>query len=184
VIRDLLRWAVELLDRCGVPYMLAGSFASNEYGELRTTQDVDIVIDPSRQQLSTMLDELSKADVYVDADAALGELTRRGMFNVVDLATGWKIDFIIRKDRPFSETELERRVTTTSFGFPVPIATAEDVVLSKLEWAARGRSERQLRDVRQIVRVQRGRLDEEYLYRWARELGVEDLLREAMTEEE
>jgi hypothetical protein len=163
VIRDLLRWAVELLDRCGVPYMLAGSFASNEYGELRTTQDVDIVIDPSRQQLSTMLDELSKADVYVDADAALGELTRREMFNVVDLATGWKIDFIIRKDRPFSET---------------------DVVLSKLEWAARGRSERQLPDVRQIVRVQRGRLDEEYLDRWAGELGVEDLLREAMTEEE
>jgi hypothetical protein len=31
------------------------------------------------------------------------------MFNVVDFATGWKVDLIIRKARPFSLKEFERR---------------------------------------------------------------------------
>jgi len=29
---------------------------------------------------------------------------------VIDNETGWKVDLIVRKDRPFSEAEFERRV--------------------------------------------------------------------------
>jgi hypothetical protein len=35
----------------------------------------------------------------VDVDAARDALRRRSMFNVIDQASGWKVDFIVRKSR-------------------------------------------------------------------------------------
>jgi hypothetical protein len=42
---------VAALDSAGIPHMVAGSFASTFHGDARTTQDVDLVIDPSRDAL-------------------------------------------------------------------------------------------------------------------------------------
>ncbi len=40
---DILRHAVEALERMNVPYLVVGSFASIAYGESRFTQDIDII---------------------------------------------------------------------------------------------------------------------------------------------
>lgn len=159
--------------------MLTGSFASNEYGELRSTQDIDIVIDPTATSLGEFLNLIDSDAFYVDRVGAQTELQRRGMFNVIDLRLGWKVDLVIRKDRPFSEEEFRRRVITEAFGFPLAIATAEDVILSKLEWARRGESHRQVRDAASIVRARGDSLDGSYLDRWSSELGIQDQLAEA-----
>jgi hypothetical protein len=53
------------------------------------------------------------------------------------------------------------------------VASAEDTILAKLEWARLGESERQLRDVTGILEMQGDRIDRAYVERWARELGVE-----------
>lgn len=174
----LLRKVVDALDRAGIAHMLTGSFASNEYGELRSTQDIDVVIDPTPGQLDRFLDEFDPEHFYLDRRGAHDELERRGMFNVIDVRLGWKVDLVIRKERPFSVTEFARRRVTSAFGFPVSIAAAEDVVLSKLEWAHRGTSHRQLADAAAIIRTT-SPLDDEYLDRWAAELGVEAELAEA-----
>ena len=63
-------------------------------------------------------------------------LAERDQFNLIDLTTTWKVDLIIRKDRPFSLSEFDRRVRSTILGVDVYQATAEDTVLAKLEWAA------------------------------------------------
>jgi hypothetical protein len=42
------------------------------------------------------------------------------MFNVVDPETGWKADLILRKRRPFSETELSRREAADFQGISLP----------------------------------------------------------------
>jgi hypothetical protein len=97
------------LDQAGVPYMLAGSFASTLHGRPRSTQDVDIVIDPTESTLQAFLDELPADRAYVDRRTALRALASRDMFNVIDLETGWKADLIIRKARSFSVREFERR---------------------------------------------------------------------------
>jgi hypothetical protein len=56
------------------------------------------------------------------------------------------------------------------------VATAEDTILSKLEWAKKGGgSERQLTDVRGIVDVKGRDLDRAYIERWANDLGVLEL---------
>jgi hypothetical protein len=53
---------------------------------------------------------------------------------------------------------------------------ARDAILSKLEWAKRSDSERQLRDVAAIVELNH-KLDRRYVLRWAEQLGVAELWR-------
>jgi len=155
--------------------MLAGSFASSFHGTPRTTQDIDLVIDPSPDTLRAFVSLLPPEAFYVNLDAALEALQHQGQFNVVDLATGWKVDLIIRKHRPFSVEEFGRRHAADVLDTTVDVASAEDTVLAKLEWARLGESERQLRDVAGIVAVKGASLDRAYIERWAASLGIADL---------
>jgi hypothetical protein len=173
-IDTLLRDIVAILGGIGVPHMVVGSFASTFHGDPRTTRGLDLVIDPTREQLEALLVRLSPDRYYVDADVARDALRRRTMFNVIDTTTAWKLDLIVRKPRPFSVEELRRRRPVMLFGIEVDTATAEDTILSKLEWAKLGGSERQLQDVAGILRLRADTLDVEYIERWAADLDVRD----------
>ncbi len=170
------------LEALGILYMIAGSVGSTFHGEPRTTNYVDIVIDPTPEQLENLVQTLG-ADYYVSPEAAREALGRRSMFNAIDFGSGWKADFILRKDRPFSREEFRRRRPVPTAGGSVWIASPEDVILSKLEWAKITPSDRQLRDALGVAVSQWSHLDQAYLRHWARELGVgeplEQLLREA-----
>lgn len=168
-----------ILDDAGIPWMVAGSVASAFHGMPRSTQDIDIVVDVNAESLEALLKALPDEDYYVSETAAVDALRRRRQFNVIDMATGWKADLIVRKDRAFSRGELSRRQRATILDVEVWVASAEDVVLTKLEWAKRsGGSERQLRDVAGVLRGQ-DELDWPYLERWAEELGLKSLLEQA-----
>ena len=163
------------LEEARVPYMVTGSTASVVYGEPRATRDVDLVIDPSPAELETFLSTL-QADTYVSREAAREALVERGMFNIVDLDSGWKADLIFRKERPFSREEFSRRVRADVLGLSLWVLSPEDSLLSKLEWAKAGASDLQLRDAASIVKLLGETLDGSYLARWAAELGLSDLL--------
>ncbi len=175
---ETLSTVLTLLDRVGIPYMLTGSVAASYHGRPRATHDSDVVIDPTPAQLGTLVGDLLGADFYVHAERALEALRCRRPFNVIDTRYACKIDLIVRRDRPFSVGEFARRVSADlSLGRPVSVVSAEDAVLSKLEWArAAGDSERQLADAAGIVAVNRT-LDRAYIEHWAAELGVLDLWR-------
>jgi hypothetical protein len=168
---------IEFLDTAGIPYMIAGSIASAYHGTPRATQDVDIVIDPLSDSLAAFLDRVTAAGLYVPEGIAREALGRHGQFNVVDPQTGWKADLIVRKERPFSREEFQRRVPARVLGLDVFIASPEDTILSKLEWAMLSGSERQIEDVSGILGVKRGALDTAYIERWAEELGIDELWR-------
>ena len=155
--------------------MVSGSFGSVLHGELRATRYVDVVIDPTENSLSALLDAVSE-DWYVSRDAAFSALRERSMFNVVDSTTGWKADLVVRKERPYSVEEFSRRQRAGILGVSVWVVSPEDSILSKLEWARAGGSGRQLEDAAGVVRANTGTLDRGYLRRWARELGVEEEL--------
>jgi len=164
--------------------MVAGSLASTYHGDPRSTRDIDLVIRPAKPDLDRFVASLDPARFYVSAEAAEGAWQRRGQFNVVDLDSGWKTDLILCKDRPFSRSEFERRERGTVFEIEVFVATAEDTILAKLEWALQGESERQLRDVAGILELSGASLDRSYIERWARELGVEALWERVRSEVE
>lgn len=184
-LQVLLERLVEILDGSGVPFMIAGSFASAAHGLPRTTQDLDIVIDPpSAAALDHLLRLMPPGDYYVDAAAAHDALRRRSMFNAIDQASGWKVDFIVRKNRAFSREEFGRRVKLSLLDVPVFVASPEDTIVAKLEWSSRsGGSERQRRDVAGVVATVAGLLDRPYIERWVDELGLQDEWRIAQNTE-
>jgi hypothetical protein len=174
----LLRTVVAALDEAGIPHMLVGSHASMAHGAPRSTNDIDIVIDPTPSALAAFLKAFDDQRYYVPASAS-DAVARRDQFNIIDSTTGWKVDLIVPADRPFSRSELDRRVRTTVLGVDLWMATPEDTVLAKLEWAAMGESGRQLADAATVLAVLADTIDDDYLDRWAPELGVTELLAEA-----
>ncbi len=160
------------LDRAGIPHMLTGSFAAAFHGVPRATQDIDIVIAPSEDQLRAFVRMFPPSEFYVDEAAALEGLRTEGQFDIIEADSAWKIDLIFRKTRAFSRAEFDRREEADIWGATMAVATLEDLILAKLEWARAGRSERQIEDVAALIRARRGDLDQAYLDRWLAELGL------------
>ncbi len=79
---------------------------------------------------------------------------------------------MIRKDRPFSVLEFSRRIPVTLLGCELFVATAEDTIIAKLDWARESLSERQLRDVASILAVSEAQLEHEYIEHWITELDL------------
>jgi hypothetical protein len=170
---DVFQRITAALDRAGIAYMLSGSFASAYYGAPRSTQDIDLVIEATPAQLRTLVQSLPSDEYYADVDAALEAHKRQSLFNVIDLATGWKVDLIMRKSRPFSQEEFRRRQQVKLQNLPLFVASAEDVVIAKLEWSKLAQSQRHIEDVAGILRVGWESLDRAYLEKWIVELELE-----------
>jgi hypothetical protein len=169
---------IDALENMGVIYMVAGSFASNFHGIPRMTQDADLVVELDEPGAIRLVRELEQ-DFYVSEEAAREAVRLRRLFNAIHLATGFKVDLVIKKDRPFSDTELARRTGGHLAGRRVSFASAEDTILAKLEWSRDAASDRQVADAQGIIQIHGARLDWSYLERWADDLGVRDLLERA-----
>lgn len=153
--------------------MITGSVASSVHGSPRSTRDLDIVIAPSREQLLALMKEFPESDYYADREQAMNALSHRSQFNIIDFATGWKIDFIIAEDSEYGRVAMERRRLTDLGTTEAYVASPEDVLLAKLRWAKLGGSDRQLQDASGIVHTQSTQLNVAYVERWVRELSLE-----------
>ena len=173
MIGEFLRKIAFALESTGTPYMLTGSLASSLYGVPRATNDIDFVISPSRIQLTSLLQFLKRLGLLVQDAQAFEALEKSSMFSVIDFQNSWKVDFIIRKERDFSVTEFTRRKTHEVEGMRLTLASSEDVVIAKLEWAKMGDSQQQIDDAAGILQLQGDRLDMQYLERWVEVLQLQ-----------
>lgn len=171
---EVLRVFVDALEAADVPYMLTGSFASGYYGHSRSTQDVDFVIMPTPDQLRALVASFPDPLFYVDLEAAMEALRESAQFNVIDRENAYKADFIIRKPYPFNQQEFNRRVSATISGVPLVVASAEDVLLSKLQWSKLGGSLRQIEDAAGILELRKDSLDRAYIEGWVERLDLGD----------
>ena len=178
-----LREVSGCLDDLGVPFFVAGSVASTMHGEIRTTQDVDLVVELEESQVRPLTEAL-RAAFHVDEEAVVEAVRRRSSCNLIHRRTGFKVDLFVRRERPFSRSEMERRQRVDVGGLSLPIATAEDVVLTKLEWFEKGGgvSDRQWRDILGVIKGRGPALDVAYVEHWAVELGVRESLGHALRE--
>jgi hypothetical protein len=178
---SLIEDTIGRLNKAGIAYMVTGSVASSYYGEPRATRDLDIVIDPEATSLDMLVDGLIADGFYVDRHTVREALTDRTQFNAIG-PEAFKIDFVIRKTRPFSLAEFERRRPADLLGTPGFVPSVEDLIVAKLEWAAASGSERQLRDVAGILAVSGNEVDHVYLGKWIKSLRLEPTWNEVSDE--
>ena len=166
--------------------MIGGALASTIHGVVRTTLDTDIVADLSLEQTQPFAALLAGA-FYLDSDTIRRAIRQRSSFNLIHLATMFKVDIFIPKNRPFDRQQLARRQPWTAdpdSGRVFYVASPEDTILAKLAWYRLGDeiSDRQWRDILGVLAVQGDRLDSAYMRQWAASLGVSDLLGRSLKE--
>lgn len=173
-LEAFLGLVVRAMDELQLPFMLTGSLAASYHGSPRSTQDIDLVVEPDAATLLRLASTLRDRGLYVSDDAVSEAAQIRGQFNAIDPDSGWKADFIVRKDRPFSVAEFRRRRPIRLLNLDLAITRPEDLIVAKLEWAKAGDSERQIRDVAEIVAVQGSTLDIARVERWVGELSLDE----------
>ncbi len=179
---------LEGLDRLEIAYMVTGSAASSSYGVWRATNDIDLVADISREQAGHFVAEF-QGDFYVAAEIA-DALTHGRSFNLIHLSSFFKFDvFPLQQDKlhrvQFARRAYESAAVFRASEIEFAVASAEDVILSKLAWYREGGnvSEQQWNDVLGVIAQRRGKLDLGYLRQWAPAADVAGLLDEALAEE-
>lgn len=169
-----------------IPYLVVGSFASSARGVRRATVDADIVAQVTLEHVEEIVKRLSSRDFYIDDLSVQRAITWERAFNVIHRESMFKVDIYVRRD-DFSKKEIERRQAEKILpdsDTVVYIATSEDTVIAKLLWFRKGGevSDRQWSDILGVIKVQRDRLDYDYMLEWSERLGLRDLLDRAIGE--
>jgi hypothetical protein len=176
----------DTFERLGIPYLVGGSLASSLHGIPRATQDVDMVAGIGLRHVDGFVAAL-EGTFYVDADMIRDAIRRGTSFNIIHLATMFKVDvFVLGRDE-LSREEMSRR-QIHRVGDPPErelfVASPEDVIVQKLDWYRKGGeiSERQWNDLLGVLKVQGERIDVAYLRRWSTAGGTLDLLERALAQ--
>jgi hypothetical protein len=180
---------VRTLESLRVPYYIGGSVASSVHGVPRASVDADVIADLHPHHVAAFVAALRDA-FYVDEGRVRAAVETRRSFNLIHLATAFKVDVFAAKSRPFDREALRRAqpepLEETPAAPAFRVASAEDTVLAKLEWFRAGGevSDRQWADIAGILKAGAARLDHAYLQRWAAALTIADLLERALREAE
>jgi hypothetical protein len=175
-----------VLEKLGVPYVIGGSLASTLYGMVRTTQVSDIIAEMRPEHIQPFVAALQD-EFFIDEEVISESISRNSSFNIIHRDSMFKVDVFIPRPRLFHQSQLARAQRHTFSLEPelsANFASAEDTVLSKLEWYRLGGevSDNQWRDVLGVLKTRAGDLDLAYLQKWAEELKVSDLLQRALAE--
>ena len=92
-----------------------------------------------------------------------------------------KIDVIVPDQSEFNRSRLARGVRLPgSPDFDAWFASIEDVILKRLEYYRVGGSEKHIRDITGVLKVQAERVDRDYISMWATRLGVADIWQDVL----
>jgi len=179
-----LESVVKAFEKSGIAYYISGSVASSVYGIARATLDVDLVADITYGQVNTLV-QLLKSDYYIDEEMISDAIRNQASFNLIHFKTMLKIDVFILKNTFYDRLAFQRKrkdTIDTEGEQEFHIASAEDIILNKLQWYIMGGkvSERQWMDILGVLKVQGNLIDFNYLQHWAEELKMTELLNEAI----
>ena len=181
---ELLEQVVLTFDRLQIPYLITGSVASMAYGEPRLTNDIDIVAAVEAQHVAALVAAFPAPSFYLSDEAVRTAIARQSQFNIIHPGSGLKIDVMVLKDTPFDHSRFARaRTIRPSETYPAAFASAEDVIIKKMEYYRAGESEKHLRDITGMLKVSGEEIDQAYIAEWADRLELRqiwDMIRQRM----
>jgi hypothetical protein len=174
----------DVLENLGIPYLIGGSLAGTLHGMIRTTQDSDIITEMRPEHIQRFISSLEN-EFFIDEEMIADAIRRNSSFNILHRDTMFKVDVFIPSPNPFQKSQFaraQRQAFELEKEMSAKFASAEDTILSKLEWYRLGgeTSERQWRDILGVLKTRAGEPDLEYMKKWAKDLNVADLLERAI----
>lgn len=168
VFDEALKASLRLLHRRRIPYMVMGGLALSVWGRVRVTQDVDLVIGLDERGEADFIRDLQK-DHFLPASSRPIRGHRLLVCRYLKTTRGLpiQVDFFFAREG-YPKQALRRAVEVTLGGRRIRVITPEDLILHKLL------ADRPIDhlDVQAIFEEQAGRLNVEYLTRWAQKLGL------------
>ncbi|MBN2379804.1 nucleotidyltransferase [candidate division WOR-3 bacterium] len=128
-LEDTLIRLVGLLKKTDIPYMVIGGLANAVWGEPRSTLDIDITIQASKDDTKKLIEHLKKlchpritdSEEFVRKTSVLPMITQEGV----------RID-IIFAGLPFELEAIKRAVEINIQGTKVGFITPEDLIIHKI----------------------------------------------------
>lgn len=180
--KNLLVNIAKILKELKIPYIITGGMAVLVWGRPRFTADIDIVVELDQNKVDKLEKALmSLSDVgYFDKKAVQEAINSKNEFNFIDGNTGIKVDFWVLSDDSFDLSRLKRRKIKKVLGENVYFSSPEDLILIKLKWYKKSSMSRQIEDVESILKISDKKIDFKYLKKWAKKLGVLEILNKAI----
>jgi hypothetical protein len=173
---ELLRFFVQVMEMLGVRYLVTGSLATTAYGEPRFTNDIDVVVDLRPEHVDGFCAAFSAPQFYLSRDAVAAAVRDRHQFNVIEPASGAKIDVMIASDSAFDRGRLTRAIRLhVAPDLEACFSSPEDVIIKKMQYYKEGGSDKHVRDILGVLKVRGHDLDRDYVARWAKEFELTDI---------
>lgn len=175
--QEFVLQVVDALEESGIRYILIGSFSTNAYGIPRSTEDADFEIEMGDHSIGELIRRLAPS-IRIDPQMSFetGTMTRRYVAEVA--GTAFKIEFFLLGDDPHHQERFRRRRLVHTLGRQIWLPSPEDVVVTKLHWAMLGHRRKDRDDVRDVIAVQAGQIDWDYVHHWCDQHGTRELLDE------
>jgi hypothetical protein len=176
---DIVLKLISALNQVAIPYMVVGSFSSNIHGIERNTKDADLVLQLDAKSINPLVVALGP-DFSFDPQLSFETVTMTYRYIVSHRDPHFKIELFLLSDDAHDMERFKRRLTGIIAGQKVQVASAEDVVITKLRWSKQGRRAKDVDDVRGVLGVQQGRLDMPYIRHWCDHHGTRQLLEQTL----
>jgi hypothetical protein len=147
---------VPRLHTLGGAWAITGSIASMTYGEIRSTNDIDVIVLLGETQIAALDDVFPAEDFYCPPRDVVRQEQRRsarGHVNIIHIASGFKADFYFTGADELSIWALRNRREAKSGNWQVWLTPPEYVIIRKLEFFREGGSEKHVRDIRGMLAV-------------------------------
>lgn len=171
---ETLNWLIEKLELENIPYMVTGGSAVGFWGQIRTTMDIDVVVQIGKERIKPFLGAIEN-ECYIGIQDAEKAIADGRMFNIIVNKSYFKIDIIPLKRDVYEIEKFGRRKRVKFRNLEIQVISSEDLLISKLQWSkSAGGSERQIMDCISIYKLNRDDLDMDYIKKWIEALNIED----------
>ncbi|MCO6043816.1 hypothetical protein NG895_07840 [Aeoliella sp. ICT_H6.2] len=169
------------LNEHGHAFMLVGSYATNLYCVPRGTQDIDLVVE---SKFISAAQEIASEHPDIHLDRQLGfesvTATKRVLLTADD--TDFKVEVFELSNDPHDQSRFQRRLAVELYDEKAWVATAEDTIVTKLNWAAKTGRGKDRDDAQNVMAAQHETLDWPYIEHWCGEHGTLEKLSELRTQ--
>jgi hypothetical protein len=181
---NFMRDVLDALEESNVTYLVGGAVAVWGWGEVRTTQDFDVVVDLPLEQMALLSDSLRAREMLVPVEVMLDLYMSPAdlPINAIHMPTGYKLEiFLLRPDDPLRAIALQRRLLV-DFGQSIGEAyvhSPEDLILYKLQYYSLSSQPKHIRDIGSIIAmIGDDSLEHDYLTQWIDRLKLNEIWKE------